>query len=123
MGTITKTNERQARRLLVAATIAKRSTACSPWGAATDAARLRTLAKRLDTYNEAVCNRPMSEREYKAADGWQREVERIAHLHGASVHFGGDPRGPAVRLYWPDMIPAGGDPDTYSDRMLPVEID
>jgi hypothetical protein len=122
MRTMTKATERQAQRLMLAATLGKRGS-ITAWAAASDAARLRTLAKRLDTYNEAVCNRPMSEREYKAADGWQREVERIAHLHGASVHFGGDPRGPAVRLYWPDMIPAGGDPDTYSDRMLPVEID
>ena len=122
MRTMTQTTERQARRLMLAATLGKRGS-ITAWAAAADAARLRTLAKRLDKYNEAQCNRPVSEREDKAATGWRTEAVQIATIHGASVHFGGDPRGPAVRLYWPDMIPTGGDPDTYSDRMLAVEID
>ncbi|MFN7452435.1 MAG: hypothetical protein ACK5R5_06000 [Alphaproteobacteria bacterium] len=121
MRTMTKAEERQARRLLLAATLAKRGQA-NAWDAARDAARLRVLAKRLDTYNTNLCNREVSERERKISFGAVNTASDIAEKYGATAYFGGDPMGAAIRIYWPDMIP-GKDPGNYTSAMLPVEID
>jgi hypothetical protein len=118
----TKATERNARRLFLAATLAQRGPKRA-WLSALAASRFRTLAKRLDKHNENLCNRQVSERETKAAQTARDLVVALARDFGALAHFGGDPRGPAVRLYWPDMIPKGADPDTLTDRMIVVEID
>lgn len=120
---------RNAQRAKLAATLAMRSCAGhtkpgrSAWECAIDAAELKGLAKRIDRYNENRCNREVTEREQAAALRNVNRVLAITAEYGAKPYIGGDPRGPAVRVYWPDMIPAGSDPGTFSDRMLVVEVD
>lgn len=114
---------RRAQTYRVAVELARRDPrGAAAWYAAVDAAQLRALAKRLDTYNVIRCNRDVTPREEKGAENARARVVRIAGEYGATAHFGGDPRGPAVRLYWPDMIPDGKDAEAYTDRMIVVEV-
>ena len=91
------------------------------WVAARDAAELTTLARKLDRYNEARCSYPVTTRQDNAATKARVRIMEIVGQYGALPHFGGDPRGPAVRIYWADELPKG-DPDAYTDRMLAVEV-
>ena len=85
-----------------------------------DVAVLEKGTRGMELYNETECNRETTAAE-KERNRLRRElVMAMAKKYGACVHFGGDPRGPAVRLYWPEMIPAGCDPDSFTDRMIAV---
>jgi len=95
----------------------------SAWIAARDAAELTILARKLDRYNEQRCSVPVTERQDRAANNARLSVSEILATYGALPHFGGDPRGPAVRYYWREELPADcTDPDTYSDRMSSIEV-
>lgn len=126
---VTDSIERAANRggLMLAATLAKRTaimhdTKPNAWECATGAARLIQLAKRLDRHNVNQCNRETTARENSGALRAANEIIALAGTFGASVYLGGDPRGVAVRLYWPDMIPAGQSADSFTDRMLAVHV-
>ena len=91
------------------------------WLAARDAAEITVLARKLDRYNEQRCSVPTTPRQDKAYTMNRAKAIAIVGTYGGMVHFGGDPRGPAVRIYWADELPKG-DPDVYTDRMLAVEV-
>lgn len=91
------------------------------WLAARDAAEITVLARKLDKYNENRCSYPTTTRQDNAATKARTGIVLIAEKYGAFVHFGGDPRGHAVRIYWADEMPKG-DPDCYTDRMLAVQV-
>lgn len=91
------------------------------WEAAKHAAELTLLARKIDRHNEARCSYPTTTRQDNAAAKACNRVREIVAQYGAVAHIGGDPRGPAVRIYWADELPKG-DPDCYTDRMLAVEV-
>ena len=91
------------------------------WLAARDAAEITVLARKLDRYNENRCSYPTTTRQDNAATKARTRIMEIVGQYGAVAHIGGDPRGPAVRIYWADEMPKG-DPDCYTDRMLAVEV-
>ena len=114
-----------ARSFKLAALLVLHGKVCdnAAWLAARDAAELTTLARKLDRYNEQRCSVPVTERQDRAADRNRIRVGEILATYGALPHFGGDPRGPAVRYYWREELPADcTDPDVYTDRMNFVEV-
>ena len=112
--------ERAAQALLVAIRLARACRDEPEWRVAIDAASLVRSAKALDRINEAQCIRPTTERDERAQRRHEDLVQGVALKYGAYVHFGGDPRGPAVRLYWLGEIPTGADPEANTDKMFAV---
>ena len=84
------------------AVIMARANAIAP--AARDTIELIKLGARHCKLAEHACNRELTERELRQAPKIEERIIALAAEYGATVIFGGDPRGFTVRLHFgPDI--------------------
>lgn len=94
-----KPTEKLAISFYLAAILAARRTNMTPWQAATDAAQLVMIGRRLINLGIASSNKGDTPQRDKAHEHLTSEASVIANKYGLSAESSGDPRGYVLRLH------------------------